>query len=277
MTQGHQKNKLARTPLYRNGPDHRGGQHCTFADVRRRFDFRSIEIGRWVTEAEKQAAATQFYDALCDLMLILQVPEAVISLRGTLALHYGTGGRPGVAAHYAPGQRAFALAKNAGPGSIAHEWFHALDHYLADKVFLSAGRGHAFSGLGRFASGLWLDQGAGEKDLIRHPLNQLLTDCFRCIMLDASGEEPSPMFQCALIADKLTGTPYYSQPEEMCARAFEAFVQDAAIRNHFLVKGTKASPEAQAGLYPDGAQRQKINQAFARYFQALGQAMRRQG
>ncbi len=252
--------------IYRNGPDHRQGEVYGFADIKRRFQFRSIEIGRWVTKAEREQAAEHFYDAFCDLMLILQVPEAVVSLRGTLALQYGTGGRLGVSAHYAPNQRTFALAKNAGPGSIAHEWFHALDHYLAEKAFYSA-RGISF------ASQLWLDQGAGDSDLIQHSLNQKLSHCFACIILDESGEQPSDLFMKSVTVDKTLGKIYYSQPEELCARAFEAFVQDASLKNNFLVKGTKASLEAEYGLYPKGRQRQRINQAFADYFASLGRAL----
>lgn len=258
-----------RRPIYRNGPDHRQGEVYGFADIKRRFQFRSIEIGRWVTKAERQRAAEHFYDAFCDLMLILQVPETVVSLRGSLALQYGTGGRLGVSAHYAPNQRTFALAKNAGPGSIAHEWFHALDHYLAEKAFYSA-RGISF------ASQLWLDQGAGDGDLIQHPLNHKLSHCFACIILDETGEQPSELFQKSVAVDKALGRVYYSQPEELGARAFEAFVQDAWLKNNFLVKGTKASLEAEYGLYPKGRQRQRINQAFTDYFVHLGQALRAQ-
>ncbi|PRY66432.1 hypothetical protein B0H98_101416 [Vreelandella songnenensis] len=138
----------ART-FYRNGPHHREGEAASFALIRRQFDFRSIEIGRWVSPQERDKAAELFHDALCDLMLILQGPEALVSLRGSLALQYGSGGRPGVAAHYDPSQRSFALAKNAGPGSIAHEWFHAFDHYIASKCF------HGVSAR-QFASSAWL-------------------------------------------------------------------------------------------------------------------------
>ena len=124
--------------FFRNGPRHRADASSSSGAIRRQFDFRSIEIGRWVTNEERDRAAALFHDALCDLMLILQGTETLISLRGTLALQYGTGGRPGVSAHYDPSQRSFALAKNAGPGSIAHEWFHAFDHYIAPKCFQAA-------------------------------------------------------------------------------------------------------------------------------------------
>lgn len=73
--------------------------------------------------------------------------------------------------------------------------------------------------------------------------------------------------------DKQLGQLYYSRPEELCARAFEAFVQDATITNHFLVKGSKASPEAERGLYPQDEQRVHINQLFGEYFSALSKAL----
>lgn len=252
--------------FYRNGPDHGAGRETDFVAIRRRFDFRSIELGRWVTRPERERAAGLFYNALCDLMLILQGPELLISLRGSLSLQYGIGGRPGVSAHYNPASRCFSLAKNAGPGSIAHEWFHAFDHYLADKAFNGLGKGI-------FASRAWLEEAAP----VPHPLNDLLFQCFQAILLDGSGEQPSALFQASARVDRRLGVVYYSQPEELCARAFEAFVQDAAIKNRFLVKGTRASDEAELGLYPQGEQRARINAAFGRYFHRLGEALRRQG
>lgn len=248
--------------FYRRSPQQRSQECVTFNDVRKRFDFRSIAIGRWVTEAEKERAAGLFYDALVDLMTILQGPELLISLRGTLAFQYGTGGRPGISAHYEPGSRTFALAKNAGPGAIAHEWFHAFDHYLTDKVFSDAPGN-------MFASEAWLRDATP----IPHPINDQLFACFRAIMLDESGENPSEMFRVSKTADKANGCVYYAEPAEMCARAFEAFIQDACISNNFLVAGTKATEEARLGLYPTGEHRARINAAFTKYFLWLGHAL----
>lgn len=253
---------MAKT-FYRRGPDHRAGAPVTFLDVRRRFQFRTIEIGRWVTEPEKQRSASLFYDALCDLMTILGDTESLVSLRGTLALQYGIGGRPGVSAHYTPATRSFSLAKNAGPGSIAHEWFHAFDHYIGEKLFGEAQRG-------QFASKLWL----GRDDAVRHPLNDRLQACFKAILLDEKGAEPSELFRCSVKADKAAGIQYFSLPEELCARAFEAFVQDANVKNAFLVSGTRESEEAKLGLYPVGAERERVNSAFYDYYTALGRALR---
>lgn len=237
-----------------------------FADLRRRFGFRGIAIGNWVTREEQARAAVQFQQALEDLMRLLGGPEQLVSLRGTLTLNYGTGGQPGVAAHYEPARRCLALAKNAGPGSLAHEWFHALDHYLADK---------AFSGVanGTFASRAWLD----DAPRVEHPLNHLLGACFQAVMLNEDGRQPSDLFKASARVDSQFHIQYYSQPEELCARAFEAFVQDTAPRNAFLVKGTKATREAELGLYPKPPQRARINQAFATYFATLGRALNRRG
>lgn len=248
--------------FYRRGLDHRRGAPVTFLDVRRRFQFRTVEIGRWVTEPEKQRSAGLFYDALCDLMTILGGPETLVSLRGTLALQYGIGGQPGVSAHYTPATRSFALAKNAGPGSIAHEWFHAFDHYIADKLFERAPRG-------AFGSTLWLTR----DDPTEHPLNQRLQACYKAVLLNEAGTEPSDLFRQSARADKAAGVHYFSQPEELCARAFEAFVQDADFKNAFLVKGTRETEEARMGLYPQGAQREAINAAFGHYFSTLGRAL----
>ena len=235
----------------------------SFVTVRRRFDFRSIEVGRWVTPQERDRAAGRFYQALCDFMTILRGPEPLISLRSTLGLQYGIGGRLGVAAHYIPATRQLALAKNAGAGSLAHEWFHAFDHYIGEKLFGEAHRG-------QFASTLWL----GRDDAVRHPLNDRLQACFKAILLDEKGAEPSELFRCSVRADKAAGIQYFSLPEELCAREFEAFVQDANVKNAFLVSGTRESEDAKLGLYPVGAQRERVNRAFHRYYTSLGRALR---
>lgn len=236
----------------------------TFVDVRKRFDFRSISIGRWVTKAERECSAEKFYRALEDLMQVLQCPEQVISLRGNLSFQFGIGGQLGVAAHYDPSQRCFSLAKNAGPGSIAHEWFHALDHYLADKV-------HSDSPTNMFASMAWLNDATP----IPHLLNDKLYQCFKSIMLSPDSLKESELFLNSRNVDFKLKSKYYAKPEELCARAFEAFVEDSLISvNKFLVTNTISSDEAKLGLYPKGEQRQQINIAFENYFSLLGRGLR---
>ena len=245
-----------------------------FVDIRKRFDFRSIQLGRWVTPEEQRQAAYSFYHALVTLMDILQAPESLISLRGTLSLQYGKGGRPGVAAHYSPQERCFSLAKNAGPGSIAHEWFHALDHYLGSQAFQllpSFDQGLNYQSKMLFASKAWLL----DTPMRQHPLNELLSECFKVILLDEKGENASMLVRQSNQIDTKLKQLYYGLPEEICARAFEAYVEDAGLVdakliNRFLVKGSLHSEEAKLGLYPQGEHRVNINQAFAEYFKLLG-------
>ena len=250
--------------FYRRGRDHRGGWITTFADVQQRFEFRSMRIGRWVNSAEKTMTAPLFYDALCDLMDILHCPERLISLRQTLSLDYGTGGQLGVMAHYEPASRTFALAKNAGPGAIAHEWFHAFDHYIAPHLIASST--HTFASEDYWQGGL----------IRQHPLNERLAKCFDAVFYRNAQADRTAYVNASLVLDQELGQSYYSQPCELMARAFEAFVQDAGIKNSFLVKGTQRSLDAKRGLYPKGEHRRQINQAFAHYFQALGEALARE-
>lgn len=252
-----------RAGFSRQGPSHRDGADVSFADVRRFFGFASIKIGRWVTATEQQIAANLFFDALCDLALILQLPHQALALNSTLSLAFGTGGRKHVCAHYDSQQHCLALAKNAGGGSLAHEWFHAFDHYIGPKVFY-------ISGPYGFASVACLEN----KRLRVHSLNQSLDKAITSVFLNAQGQSTS-CFQHAAIQDKKRQTFYFAHPAEMCARAFEAFVQDHSIKNSFLVQGTKASRGAEAGLYPMGKERVTINNNWLAYFSQLGLALRK--
>jgi hypothetical protein len=262
---GASKNKKGRlyNGFYRNGDEHRGGADVNFQDVLRLFRFRSIQIGKWVTPEEKRIAANLFFDALCDLMDILQVPENVISLNGTLSLGFGVGGQKHASAHYNSAKKQLSLAKNAGAGALAHEWFHAFDHYIASKMF-------AASGSNLFASEIWLHENA---QLNEHALNNQLALCFNHIFLQNDGAQASELMQKSVFIDHKLKSFYYARPQEVAARAFEAFIQSHPIKNAFLVQGTKKSAEAKLGIYPSGEQLAVISAQMATYFNWLGKAL----
>lgn len=249
--------------FYRNGPPHRAGADVSFADLVTIFGFNSIHIGRWVTASEQQLAANLFFDAFCDLQQLLQVPASVISLRGSLALTFGIGGQPGVCAFYQPKGRILALAKNAGGGSLAHEWFHAFDHFIAAKSFVTP------APPGVFASRLWLENTA----FIPHALTALLDNAFRTLFLSADQQAPSPFFQHCRQLDAAKRQLYFALPEEMAARAFETVLQRQPIKNTFLVSGTQKSAAAQLGIYPEPCMTTKLTEYWLGYFQRLGQQL----
>lgn len=249
-------------PYYRNGDNHRAGADVSFNDVRKVFGFRSIEIGRWVTKEEQQLAANLFFDALCDLADMLQVPTPVISLNGNLSLAFGQGGNKYASAHYNASIRQLALAKNAGGGALAHEWFHAFDHYIASKAFVKPKRL-------AFASTLWLAEARAQE----HPLNERLFNIFESMFLADDLVSISPLMVRSVNIDKAMGGYYFAQPPEVAARAFEAVLQNHDIKNQFLVAGTKQSNEAKLGAYPDLAEQQSLTERLRDYFSLLGRAV----
>jgi hypothetical protein len=179
-----------------------------------------------------------------------------------MALAFGTGGRKHSCAHYESSRKRLALAKNAGGGALAHEWFHAFDHYICTKLFRDA---H----LGDFASQLWLN----DYEMLPHPLNSKLNTCFETIFLEQHKTGANTYVLTSANVDKSMKTYYYARPEELAARAFEAFIEDQELRNAFLVQGSIKSPEVMLGIYPKEHHRQILGQNFVDYFRYLGQAI----
>lgn len=119
----------------RTGKDWRNGKDVGADEFKEAFGFRAAAFGNWVEQGgnakERQGMLNQAYDALMDLSSILGIPPRAISLNSTLAIGFGLDGKGWAAAHYAPDKLFINLTKTKGAGTIAHEWFHALDNYFA--------------------------------------------------------------------------------------------------------------------------------------------------
>ncbi|QSX39066.1 CLCA_X family protein [Shewanella sedimentimangrovi] len=283
----------------RQGPDHREGEQVTFLEVKQHFGLGHVRVGSWVSREESLLAANLVFDALADLALILGLPPKALGLRESLNLAFGHGGREGVMAHYAPQERTLALAKNAGAGALAHEFWHAFDHFIAPKVFDirafdsracdNGGRGHG----PHFASGLWLR----DVPILSHPLNERLSELFRITMLSEDNQQPSDFVNRAVQLDRGSGYCYFSRPSELMARAFEACIESCGsyerldqdtgelcllpLVNPYLVTGTQAKSGARRsgwgtmpdGAFPDESHRKLIHGALCCYFHPLGRAL----
>lgn len=122
----------------RQGPPVRpAGLNVTPKDLMTQFGFRGVNYGNYTNPEERQLFTNNAYDALMDLSKIIGIQPVALSLNGTLGLAYGAQGRGGkfnAAAHFVPGVNEINLTKDAGAGAIAHEWFHALDHYFATQA-----------------------------------------------------------------------------------------------------------------------------------------------
>ena len=118
----------------RVGADHRKGADVTAQMFEDAFGFRGVQFGNWVAQGagakDRQGLLNEAYDALMDLSLLLRVPSRAMSLDGSLGLSLGARGSGKAAAHFEPDSLVINLTKTKGAGSLAHEWFHALDNYF---------------------------------------------------------------------------------------------------------------------------------------------------
>ncbi|MCE9679421.1 hypothetical protein LZP69_09575 [Shewanella sp. AS1] len=251
----------------RRGPDYRQGEQVSFNDIKQVFGLNHIRLGSWVDEEEKHKAANFIFDALADLAYILKLPPMAIGLRQSLNLAFGSGGQPGVQAHYMPPARELALAKNAGAGALAHEFWHAFDHYIASKAY------RLDCAATTFASSCWLN----DVPTISHPLNQRLEALFQTSLLTADGQDSHDYVKRAVALDKQYGRYYFAHPSELMARAFEACIEvHPEVYNPYLVNETLDSELARAGGYPDPEHRQQIFLQLLNYFAPLGEALQRE-
>lgn len=155
-------------------------------------------------------------------------------------------------AHYEPGEVVINLTKRSGPGSLAHEWFHALDNYFArlDKT----GETKPVA-LGKFAS---------EDKSTDGKMRFAVRDAWRGIRMALS---KGTFAERSEKLDEARDKPYYSQTIEKAARAFERYVAmklgGKEITNDYLVNLTKDhSPALPTKAEMDGGITQVYDQLF---------------
>lgn len=254
----------------RSGPDRREGDVTPdkFSDA---FGFRGVQFGNYVEGPRRQSDLNRAYDSLIDMADVLKVPPKALSLNGRLGLAFGArgkGGKNAAAAHYEPGQVAINLTKGNGAGSLAHEWFHALDNYFGQHDV--AKDGNVVSG-DRFMTAR--DTRGSLYQPEAYPVREEAYDAFMGVVKAINN---SGMRRRSLLLDDVRSKPYWSTDIEMAARAFERYVQDkakaAGVENDFLVNIRKAddhgSPDTYA--YPTEAELDGgIRQAFDHLFSTL--------
>jgi hypothetical protein len=187
----------------RTGNDWREGRDISPDKFLETFRFRGVQFGNYVEGPRRQEDLNRAYDAFMDLSEALGCEPHALSLGGRLGLAFGARGRGGIGAgvaHFEPVEFVINLTKAKGAGSLAHEWFHALDNAVMKDV----GRDTSY------ATGL------------------------RSIVPSAETEEFSRLIQnirqnSSLIvrsrnADKYRSSAYFSLPHEVGARSFEAWI-----------------------------------------------------
>ncbi|MGR5294726.1 PLxRFG domain-containing protein [Vibrio mediterranei] len=189
------------------------------------FGFRGVQFGNWVEGKRRQQDLNRAYDSLVDLARLMGVPTKAVSLNGKLGLAFGargSGGKNAASAHFEPGTFVINLTKNSGAGTLAHEWFHALDSHF--------GKGEAVTKRSR------VDQTPDMRSEMITAWNNLINAVKKSDMTKRSSER-----------DKYRTKPYWSTDVEMTARAFEAWAieqnSNQGITNDYLANVTQDNGE----------------------------------
>ena len=264
----------------RIGDDHRKGIDATPEMFDEAFGFRGVQFGNWVENNKRQNDLNYAYDGLMDLAGILDLPSKALSLNGDLGLAFGARGKGGenaASAHYEPGTVVINLTKKMGSGSLAHEWWHALDNYFSkmDKTKLGSVTKNFITEGGR-SLGVKKDgkhQRATSEDFgVRQEVYDAFTSLTKAIKNETKLAERSAEL------DKLRGKDYWGTVIEMTARSFERYVIDKLAKKGFesdylanIVKesSTEASKEISDYPYPLAVEMDVVNKAYDGIFDIL--------
>lgn len=194
----------------RNGEDYRNEKDVTAEEFANKFGFRGVQFGNWANQADRQAALNNAYDSFMDMSKIIGVSPKAMSLNGELGVAFGSRGSGAASAHYEPGEVVINLTKTRGAGSLAHEWWHALDNYFSRAANVK---------LGYVTS----DKRLPMREEMRKAFNDLVDD------VEKSDYHTRSM-------DK--GSSYWGTREEETARLFAEWIADEMAKrgelNNFL-------------------------------------------
>ncbi len=200
----------------REGRDWRSGKDVSEREVGETFGFRGVQFGNWTNQRDRQQAVNEAYDALMDLADVLGVSPKAIGLGGELGLAFGARGSGNANAHYERDNVVINLTKTRGAGSLAHEWWHALDNYYSRR--------------GGIKTGMMTDGASAE---IRAEMGR----AFRGLVEAISGSDYD--------ARSRDMGSYWGSPVEETARLFAEWVhmklKDMGRRNSFLSNGLESS------------------------------------
>lgn len=130
--------------IRRKGLAARRNGDVSTSELMARFGIRAIEFDGWVPQHERQGLLNAVHDSFADLAEALGIPEAGMSLGGTLALSIGARASGAGAADYDAQARALVLPRSSGAGEMARCWAMAFDMWsgetgMVEKPFAQRG------------------------------------------------------------------------------------------------------------------------------------------
>ncbi|GGI85829.1 hypothetical protein GCM10007978_24380 [Shewanella hanedai] len=264
----------------RVGEEHRKGKDATPELFSNTFGFRGVQFGNWVEGIKRQNDLNYAFDGLMDLASVINVPPMALSLNGQLGLAFGArgkGGKNSAAAHYEPNSVVINLTKKQGSGSLAHEWFHALDNYFAKMDNESVGE----------QSSSYLTDSSRQAGLLKEGKYQRSSsDDFgvRAEVFDAfkrvtsTIKKETDLVNRSAQRDKFRSKDYWGTVVEMTARSFERYVigklEQQGFESDYLANivnesSTAAMDEVSDYPYPLAVEMDVVNKAYDGLFDTL--------
>ena len=259
-------NERKATNAPRKGEDYRHGRDVSPEDFEKTFHFYGVQFGNWVENDRRQMDLNDSYDALLDLASVLKVSPQALSLNGDLALAFGARGTGRYNAHFERENPSIDLqtpvinlTKTRGSGSLAHEWFHALDNYFSR----TDGKKFCF-----LSDSMYFQFASNSK--VRNEVLAAWGNLVNVI-------NDSTMKTRSMLIDCTRSKPYWSTKIEMAARAFETWIisklEQKDCLNDYLanVVDEKSWPYTRVSEYPYPTKEEmpEISAAFERLFSTL--------
>jgi hypothetical protein len=257
------KNRNRAGPVYRSGD-------VTQKEFTDKFGLKGVQFGKSLlaSQNEAQGHINRAYDSLMDLSSAIGINPEAIGLASQLSLAFGArgSGGNGSAAHYEPDKMIINLTRTSGPGSLAHEWFHAFDHYLS-RISKTREEDHDNpKGFGM------ITEASGDR---LYALRDKLAGAVESLQKGVEGDfEKSSFKKEAEALDSFRTKKYYSTTVELMARSFERYIFDKldieSISNDYLVN-IIATDTGVSGLYPTTEQMNElgISDAYESLFDTL--------
>jgi hypothetical protein len=282
--------------------DYRKGENVTPQQMKDTFGFADVGFGKWVGAKQDQDHLNYAYDAFMDLAKLLGIDPKHIGLGGSLHFTIGALGHGRHAAHFQARQPhpnggtvpVINVTNTKGDGTVAHEWFHALDHALSEQWHGSSWVQHeAVQRVVRLLSTSRdieflvkkLPLAVSGQSFMRYgrrntPIHNLKTEAglienAEAVLRYDAGRQGGRPTDYKKNADAM-GEDYWGNPKELLARAAEAWVHDTlGGTSNYLVnpawvgEGKVKAPQYKGAPYPMGEERKLFNDALGALVKAL--------
>ncbi len=227
------------------------------------FGLRGLQFGEWLTTEDKYNYTLALYSALFDLNKILLFKNKDIGMRGMLGISIGSRGIPNAYAHYETNQYIINLSRyhrkdrlpykqkkeceamgsseckkwrflyTGGPGSLAHEYGHFLDNFIATKIEPKRGSVYLTGNPGSIRAGR-------EKiNEDKYPIHHIMEEIMYNVIFNERG-------LTSYYQRIRKHNPYYYKRVEIWARLFEQYIaykmKQRGMKNHFLTSPKYSSP-----------------------------------